>query len=127
MPTATFNSLAVEIGAARAFASSAATALGCRPDDVALVVSELATNACIHGRSPFTVSVTRTGSCLTVEVSDLNPVQPVKGEPSSSSLSGRGLLIVERLARAWGVRCPSPAGKTVWAELEVLPEPAMSS
>jgi anti-sigma regulatory factor (Ser/Thr protein kinase) len=123
MPTATFEPLVGEIGAARAFASSAAMALGFPSDDVALVVSELATNACVHAHSPFTVSVSLTGSRLTVEVADCDPRTPVKGEPSPVALSGRGLLIVDTLTSMWGIRDMPPAGKAVWAEWKRAPEP----
>jgi hypothetical protein len=36
---------------------------------------------------------------------------------SRNGTSGRGLMIVDRLAKLWGSR-PTGAGKTVWAELK---------
>lgn len=46
-------------------------------DDVVLPVSELVTNALLHGRTEATVTVSLTGGFLEVAVSDGNPRPPV--------------------------------------------------
>ena len=83
-----------------------------------LLVSEVVTNAVIHGRSEVTVEVAVTDLSLRVDVSDdgrgVPQVQPV----DDGGVSGRGLRIVALLAADWGITDRS-AGKTVWFELTV--------
>jgi anti-sigma regulatory factor (Ser/Thr protein kinase) len=107
-----------QVSAARGFARS--TVKGWRGDHeaVGLVVSELATNAVVHARSPFKVALSDEGDRVRVEVSDNDPRPPAECPPPNEGVSGRGLLIVKRLATAWGVRPGSP-GKIVWAEVRV--------
>ncbi len=79
----------------------------------ALLVSELATNAFLHARTPLRVVVDglAEGARVTVvDGSDL-PVRPRRH--SAESGTGRGLLLVEQVAAAWGVD-PSSDGKAVW-------------
>jgi anti-sigma regulatory factor (Ser/Thr protein kinase) len=112
-----------EVRAARHFAQAAAEEWGCCSADLSLVVSELATNACVHARSPFTVSLHRNGSRVLVEVVDEDPEPAVVGPPSTGS-SGRGMQIVAALACEWGVVCRQP-GKSVWAVLDCPPRRAV--
>ena len=85
----------------------------------ALLVSELVTNAVIHGRTSATVEVHRPADTLRVTVRDDNPDLPAVGDaPDFTDEHGRGLLIVSKLARRWGVE-PSGDGKAVWFELAV--------
>jgi anti-sigma regulatory factor (Ser/Thr protein kinase) len=93
------------------------------PDDLcqtaALLVSELVTNAVIHGRTSATVQVHRPADLLRVSVRDDNPVLPATGDaPTLSAESGRGLTIVSALADRWGVEAVD-SGKAIWFELEV--------
>jgi len=99
----------------------------------ALMASELATNCVMHARTEFEVSVTR-GEEIRVEFSDASPALPQPGQPSPSSASGRGLLIVSSMAKRWGAE-PAEGGKTVWFTIAcgdagegsapaVYPEPA---
>jgi anti-sigma regulatory factor (Ser/Thr protein kinase) len=118
--SAEFRPEAGQVGAARHFAAAALRRWSIVPDDVVLVVSELATNAVQHGRSPFTVALCADGHRVTVEVADGNPRLPALTEPSPQALSGRGLMMVERIASRWGVRS-SQSGKLVWAEVEASP------
>jgi two-component sensor histidine kinase len=104
------------VGAARHFAQAAAESWGCNPADLGLVVSELATNACVHARSVFTVSLNRQGSRVVVEVADEDPAPAVVGPPTMGS-SGRGMQIVAAIAREWGVS-GCDRGKSVWAVLD---------
>lgn len=85
----------------------------------ALLVSELVTNAVIHGRTSATVEVHRPADTLRVTVRDDNPTLPAVGDaPDFTNEHGRGLLIVSKLARRWGVEA-SGDGKAVWFELAV--------
>jgi anti-sigma regulatory factor (Ser/Thr protein kinase) len=85
-------------------------------DAVELMVSELATNSVKHAHSSFKVSIDDARGEIRVEVRDTGRGQPVLRSPAPLEPSGRGLRIVEALARAWGT-VDSPHGKTVWFTL----------
>ncbi len=83
----------------------------------ALLVSELVTNAVLHAGTDVIMHVTPGAARLRVEVVDGSPgglVRVQDSDPTSSR--GRGLRLVDLLAREWGV-LESEAGKTVWFEL----------
>jgi anti-sigma regulatory factor (Ser/Thr protein kinase) len=88
-------------------------------DTVALLVSELATNAVLHAYAPHIhVRVLDHGPRLRVEVFDGSPVLPVPRRARASAEDGRGLALVEALATRWGVDVASD-GKTTWFEIGV--------
>jgi len=115
MVTESFAPSPSEVSAARHFAQAQAKSLGCDSSDLGLIVSELATNACVHARSAFTVSLRRQGTDVLVEVGDQNPA-PAIARAHSTGPSGRGLQIVAAIAADWGVATRDP-GKSVWAVL----------
>ncbi len=82
-----------------------------------LGVSELATNAVLHGRTPFTVAVLRDGDVVRIEVTDRSPLPPQVRRLSTFASTGRGLRLVASVSRDWGI-VPRTAGdgggKTVW-------------
>lgn len=85
---------------------------------VALVVTELVTNAVAHADAEPRLRVCRDGEVVRVEVQDPSTEVPVlrpDGDPEA--LSGRGLAIVDRIADSWGVDVHPSRGKTVWATL----------
>ncbi len=87
-------------------------------DVVALLVSELATNALVHGDGQVRVRVLPRDAGIRVEVGDASPRVPARRTPDLTDEGGRGIALVEALASAWGVK-PSPdRGKTVWFELD---------
>ncbi|MEW2066559.1 ATP-binding protein [Streptomyces sp. NPDC007346] len=90
--------------------------------DAALLVSELATNALLHGvirGRLFRVHLTLTEFVLRVAVSDARGERlPCLRQPEADDCYGRGLLIVAQLADHWGVE-PRTVGKSVFAELSV--------
>jgi anti-sigma regulatory factor (Ser/Thr protein kinase) len=94
---------------------------GCRGaarEDLLLVVSELVTNAVLHGAEPIVVTVVRTPDRVRVEVTDGAPdASPHSNRVRPDAETGRGLSVVTRLAAAWGWRATPGRGKTVWAEL----------
>ena len=103
--------------AARAFTRAAVAGVPVRIDDLTLVVSELVTNALVHGTGDITLHVTGIDDGVRVEVGDDDPPPaslPVGNAPAAES--GRGLLLVSRVATAWGVR-PDGGGKVVWADV----------
>ncbi|SES34951.1 Histidine kinase-like ATPase domain-containing protein [Streptomyces sp. yr375] len=95
-------------------------------DSLEWVVTELLTNAVIHGRtmrgSHVVVGYHLDGDRLRVEVRDaasgMPELVPLVVEGGDEPEGGRGLQIVAALADAWGVT-PRVIGKTVWAELNV--------
>lgn len=89
-------------------------------DRVALMVSELATNAVRHAASSFTVSIERQAGSIRVAVTDAGHGTPTVQSPAPTDYSGRGLLIVRSLADSWGVTETSGgSGKTVWFVLDL--------
>jgi anti-sigma regulatory factor (Ser/Thr protein kinase) len=95
------------------------------------VVAELAANAATHGRVPgrdFRLTLYVVGDTLRIEVTDTcGDRLPRPQHPSAEAESGRGLLLVEALTDRWGVaRGPRPR-KTIWAELDLVPEPEHGS
>ncbi len=85
--------------------------------EAAVVVSELATNAVRHGGSPFRVSVSRADGAVRIAVEDVAPGRPDRGAPAPTDVDGRGVAIVEALARRSGWH-RLDEGKVAWAELE---------
>jgi anti-sigma regulatory factor (Ser/Thr protein kinase) len=86
-------------------------------DTVVLLISELVTNgirACPRGRLVH-VALTAGQCSVLLEVSDPSRILPMRVEAGDEDDSGRGLLLVERLADSSGVRPRPVAGKTVWA------------
>lgn len=87
---------------------------------VALVVSELATNCVQHAGTEFRLKVHRDSGQVHVEVTDGSKQQPTLRHPSPSQPHGRGLQIVDVLARRWGViQGGAGTGKTVWCRIAV--------
>lgn len=85
--------------------------------DVILLTSELATNAVTHAQSGFELVVRMGDGRLRIEVGDHDPGIPQVQWVPAGATSGRGLLIVETLADAWGVTADEGGGKTVWFEV----------
>lgn len=97
-------------------------------DDAVLVLSELLSNSCRHGR-PLGQAEVGDGDiraawrvdargALTVEVTDGGgPTRPVPATPSVTARGGRGLNIISALAQDWGVRDGAAGEVTVWVVL----------
>lgn len=85
-------------------------------DEAALVVSELVTNALVHGGRTATLTLALVDDRVQVAVQDSSPLIPAPRASSVDDESGRGLEIVSMLALGWGVE-PVPGGKRVFAEL----------
>ncbi|CAM5707047.1 non-specific serine/threonine protein kinase OS=Streptomyces alboniger OX=132473 GN=CP975_28715 PE=3 SV=1 [Streptomyces alboniger] len=86
--------------------------------DVAeLLTSELVTNALVHTDHEAVVTATVGPRGLRVEVRDFVGSRPEPRAPSADDgTHGRGLVLVQSLADAWGVRAHG-VGKVVWFEL----------
>ena len=77
------------------------------------MVSELVTNAVLHGRPPIVLTVERVRSGVQISVADDHPDGPVLRPPSRKAVAGRGMLVIDALAASWGVR-RRPIGKSIW-------------
>ena len=98
-------------------------------DDAVLILSELLSNACRHGR-PLGEALAGDGDVraawrldsggrLVVEVTDGGgPTRPVPATPSVTAHGGRGLNIITALANDWGVRDDTRGEVTVWAVVD---------
>ena len=98
--------------------------------DTALVISELFSNALQHGKplagEEIRVAWNLDADSIRVAVSDGGgPTRPELGEPTPTTTGGRGLRIVARLSRRWGTSS-GHEGTTVWAEVQVGPQPAVA-
>ncbi|HEX6344260.1 ATP-binding protein [Umezawaea sp.] len=90
-------------------------------EDVVLVAVELVTNAVQHAKFPRRLRISRRAGAVRVDVTDGTSFRPVLRAPSPTRANGRGILIVHKLSRAWGVLPGVGGGKTVWAELAERP------
>ena len=88
--------------------------------DAALATSELVTNAVNARASKVTVEVTVHHDHLRLAVSDDAGGLPELRTTTPNSTGGRGLRIIQQLARRWGSLVQS-SGKQVWAELPLDP------
>jgi two-component sensor histidine kinase len=88
--------------------------------DLTLLVSELVSNACVHGAEPIRVRLDIDQVRVRVEVEDGSPMMPEIKRPDGRSTIGRGLLIVESLRSAGGAERVG-AGKVVWADVPIRP------
>ena len=104
---------------ARRFVDETLTDWGLGPacDDARLIASELSTNAMLHARTDFRVTLRSDGrGHLRIEVRDGTGPMPTPVTPSQDATSGRGLVLVDALATSWGTRVDGD-GKVVWAEV----------
>ena len=86
--------------------------------DATVIVSELATNAVRHARSPFRVSVSELGGLVCISVKDVgdgHAALPTTAADDHAS-DGRGMAIIDALAHRWGYSALEE-GKVVWAQL----------
>ncbi|MEU1009973.1 ATP-binding protein [Streptomyces sp. NPDC005890] len=89
-----------------------------RSEIAELLTSELVTNALVHTDDDAVLTAVVEDGGLRVEVRDFVARRPEASASSSDDdTHGRGLLLVQSLADAWGVR-PHGVGKSVWFELD---------
>lgn len=92
-------------------------------DNVELVVSELISNAIKHSRGTgITMTFLLVSGLLLLDVCDKTGWRPQIQQPDNEAETGRGLLLVERIAQehngSWGV---SPDGTSTWCVLPTAP------
>ena len=86
------------------------------PSEVALMTSELASNAILHAATSFTVTVEAEPGHIVVDVEDGNQSEPTVRDQPVGATNGRGLFLVDALATSWGI-AQRERGKSVWFEL----------
>jgi anti-sigma regulatory factor (Ser/Thr protein kinase) len=95
-----------------------------RLDDILLCVSELATNALLHGVPPGRGFFLRMSldacALLRIELHDSGTGEPriPATADNAADESGRGLVLVDALSDKWGVGARG-CGKIVWCEFAV--------
>jgi hypothetical protein len=96
--------------------------------DIAVVVSELLTNALRHAvpadlgsRWPVRLGLLQRGPWVLCAVADPSPAVPVPQAPDSLDETGRGLQMICALSERWGYTALGDAGKAVWAMFYVRP------
>jgi anti-sigma regulatory factor (Ser/Thr protein kinase) len=106
----------------------AAHVIGDHPkrDDAILLVSELATNVVRHsGARQFTLSILKAADGdLTITVTDNGNADTTphlcKPQPDND-VSGRGMRLVDQLAKRWGITRERATGLAVWFVLDGRP------
>jgi len=93
-----------------------------------LLVSEIVTNVLVHTDEGAILLAQITGipgtRRLHVEVGDRSDDMPHRRFPGELASGGRGLILLDELADAWGVD-PRGDGKSLWFELyEAAPGPS---
>jgi len=86
-------------------------------DEASLVVTELATNAVLHARSPYEVRLRHANGVIRIEVADRDPGTPEPQPFSATAESGRGIVLVSAISASWGIDSHPGEGKVTWAEL----------
>ncbi|MBE7187423.1 SpoIIE family protein phosphatase [Jatrophihabitans endophyticus] len=87
-------------------------------EDAELIVSELVTNAIVHGTPPVEVRLRLGGGRVLMEVLDSAVTTPQLRHAKPTDDHGRGLFIMSVLAERWGTR-PTVNGKSVWCHLRL--------
>ncbi len=116
--TLTLSAVTESVPAARRFVRESLTTLDAAGacDDAVALVSELATNAVIHARTPYTIVVSRAGRAVRVAVRDQSPVIPRRRAYGVDATTGRGLRLVATMSSDWGIEAER-GGKVVWFEV----------
>ena len=135
VPTIATHALSAEAGSVRAARDFTLATLRRKgtahsSQDIAVVVSELVTNALLHAlpgqadtgpRRPIRLGLLQHGRWLLCAVADPGRTVPVPRTPGALAEAGRGLQMVCALSDGWGYTTPSNAGKVVWARFTAPP------
>ena len=130
---------ASSVCAARGFAVATLRHWGAadRCEDIAVVVSELLTNALRHAvpravgtqprsagtrpRWPIRLGLLQCGPCVLCAVADPSESAPAQTKPGELAETGRGLEVIGALSDSWGCITASDMGKIVWATFSTEP------
>lgn len=115
-PERKFSARPESLSDVRDFVASALSDSEVDARDVAILTSEVATNAILHANTDFRVRVQVGEEAVRVEViNDAPELLLIKKDPSNDG--GRGLHLLDDLARDWGVE-ERECDKVVWFELD---------
>jgi len=92
-------------------------------EDIRLVASELATNAMVHARTPFVVTLSEMNGVVLLAIRDGSTSVPVPTTPQVMDMGGRGLVLVELLSHEWGASTDGSGTKSVWASFATRTRP----
>jgi anti-sigma regulatory factor (Ser/Thr protein kinase) len=109
--------------AARRFVRSALESVeadGTVIETAELLTTELVTNAIVHAGTKSQLFIQAAKGVVRVEITDPDDRLPSMAVHDTEAVGGRGLIIVNGLASAWGVEATTEGGKTVWFELSPL-------
>ncbi len=95
-------------------------------EDIRLVASELATNAMVHARTPFVVTLSEMNGVVLLAIRDGATSVPVKTTPQVMDKGGRGLVLVELLSHEWGASTDDSGSKSVWASFTTRARPGLA-
>jgi anti-sigma regulatory factor (Ser/Thr protein kinase) len=87
-------------------------------DNAQLIVSELVTNALMHGDGAPVVRASASKRVVHIAVTDSGDELPEVLPFEPGRIGGLGLVIVGRIADEWGTSA-FPGGKTVWASINL--------
>jgi anti-sigma regulatory factor (Ser/Thr protein kinase) len=93
-------------------------------DDALVVVDELVANAVLHAGTEIELRFALQDDRLGIAVADRAPAQPNVTRPEEVAESGRGLLLVDALARSWHVLPRRGGGQVIRAVLVASAAPA---
>jgi two-component sensor histidine kinase len=88
-------------------------------ESVRLVVSELATNALVHGQTAFSVTLSASDTEVVLTVRDDSQALPERRAAHVLDATGRGLEIVEIVSQEWGINRDEDRSKGVWASFAI--------
>jgi anti-sigma regulatory factor (Ser/Thr protein kinase)/anti-anti-sigma regulatory factor len=88
-------------------------------DRAVLLANELVTNALVHAHTEIRLRLELRGDRFHIAVRDGSPRLLRLVAPDRQAEGGRGLRLVEQLARAWGVNRHPDGGKVVWCVLSL--------
>ncbi|WP_239395214.1 ATP-binding protein, partial [Frankia sp. CiP3] len=89
-----------------------------RAADVVLAVSELVTNAVLHGEVPMDLRLRPAGHELILDVRDAASTLPQRLRATADDEHGRGVHLVSLIADRWGAR-NTDDGKSVWCTFTI--------
>jgi len=93
-------------------------------EDALVVVDELVANAVLHAGTEIELRFALQDDRLGIAVADRAPSRPNVGRPGEGAESGRGMLLVDALARSWQVLPRRGGGKVIRAVLVASPAAA---
>ena len=88
-------------------------------EDAVLLLTELVNNAVIHANSGAEVQIRRTADSLYVEVTDKGAGGALRRDATTTEMGGRGLALLDCVARSWGTDTDGAWGHRVWFELDL--------